>query len=277
MLNSKEQLWQPYATVFENHTTVGDMWYYPRLWNPYNRNHRHILVYLPPSYQHSQRHYPVIYMHDGQNLFDAHTSFSGEWHVDESMEALSKEGIEAIIVGIPNMGDQRIWEYSPFPDPRHKSGGGGKYIRFIANRVKPLIDQQFRTQPDPAHTGIMGSSMGGLISLYAFLQRPDLFGLIGAMSPSLWFAQQAIFKAVQQSSYYRGKFYLDSGTEEYIDFEQKGEKIRHTIIQSMYDLLNEKGYTPPQYLRYVEEVGAAHTESAWARRFPDAIRFLLQE
>ena len=138
-------------------------------------------------------------MHDGQNLFDEATSYNGEWQVDETMEALSQAGYPAIVVGIPNLGARRIEEYNPFPDPQH-GGQGQAYVAFIVETLKPLIDQQFRTLPDRLHTGIMGSSMGGLISLYAFFQHREVFGFAGVMSPSLWFAGRAIFDVLRRNS-----------------------------------------------------------------------------
>jgi len=153
---------------YEWHTIVGTVRVLDQVYSPELENRRAILVYLPPDYDSSQQRYPVIYMHDGQNLFDQATSYTDEWQVDETMEALSRGGYPAIVVGIPNMGEQRIDEYSPFDDPAHGVGQGHAYLAFIVETLKPLIDQQFRTLPDRLHTGIMGASMGGLISLHAF-------------------------------------------------------------------------------------------------------------
>src|SRR5690348_4734548 len=122
------------------HTVVGTLKIYLGLWSPQLQNRRDILVYLPPSYSTGQRRYPVVYMHDGQNLFDDATSFVGEWKVDETMETLSKEGIEAIVVGIPNQGEQRLDEYSPFRDRLRHGGRGDAYLSFVVRTVKPLID-----------------------------------------------------------------------------------------------------------------------------------------
>ena len=145
----------------------------PQLPSPQLGNRRDLLVYLPPSYHRTTRRYPVIYMHDGQNLFDHATSYAGEWGVDETMEMLAHtEGLEAIIVVIPTAGPQRLAEYTPFHDGRLGGGRGDDYLAFIVDTVKPLIDGNFRTLPNRRYTGIMGSSLGGLISLYAFFQRP---------------------------------------------------------------------------------------------------------
>jgi predicted alpha/beta superfamily hydrolase len=256
--------WQLYASP----TTVGTILAYQGIDSPQLGNRRDLTVYLPPSYatRASQR-YPVIYMHDGQNLFDEATSFAGEWRVDETMENLAKEGLEAIIVGVPNMGAGRLAEYSPFRDQRHGGGQGRAYLRFLIDTVKPLIDQDLRTLSGRAHTGIFGSSMGGLISLYAFFAFPEHFGFVGAMSPSLWFARGRALTAIRRSPPILGQIYLDVGS---------AEPARTVGLDGdLYALLIQKGYRPEQDLRYVLDEGAGHTEAAWARRLPDALRFLL--
>jgi len=128
--SAQTQPWKPYPTG-PGHTAVGEILVYKDIRSPELGNSRDILVYLPPSYRKSDRRYPVLYMHDGQNIFDEATSYAGEWQVDESMQGLSQEGLEVIVVGIPNMGVERLEEYSPFRDPRHGGGKGGKYLKFI--------------------------------------------------------------------------------------------------------------------------------------------------
>lgn len=276
--------WQDYVTPERaaGHTVVGTLRMLTGLWSSQRGNRRDILVYLPPSYDQGNRCYPVIYMHDGQNLFDQVTSFAGEWEVDETMQALSREGLEAIVVGIANTGAERLDEYSPFHEPKQGGGQGEQYLEFVTRTVKPLIDSSFRTLPDRVHTGIIGSSMGGLISLFAFFCYPDIFGLVGAMSPSLGFARQAIFPVIQQASFGGGKIYLDAGTQEYSNPGTHPLLCRirsyHYLatVRKMYQLLRRKGYHPNQNLLYVEAEGAIHSEKAWASRLPGAIRFLLQ-
>jgi predicted alpha/beta superfamily hydrolase len=246
---------------------VGHVRVMPDVRSPQLGNTRDIHVYLPPSYRTSGRHYPVIYMHDGQNLFDPETAFAGEWGVDETLERLGPEGIETIVVAIPNMGGARQDEYSPWSDPRAGGGRGDAYLAFIAETLKPRIDRRFRTRRDREHTGIMGSSMGGLISLYGFLQRPDFFGFCGAMSPSLWFAHRAIFEFVESRSRWFGRVYLDIGTEE-------GQRhVRNT--QQMARLLRTRCPYPRDQVLCIVDEGAHHTEDAWSRRFETAVRFLL--
>ena len=236
------------------------------IYSPQLANERRILVHLPDDYAHSGRHYPVVYMHDGQNLFDPQTSFAGEWGVDDALAALRDQGLAAIVVGIPNMGDRRLAEYSPFPDARLGGGDGEDYLDFIAGTLKPLIDREFRTLPDRAHTGILGSSMGGLISLYGFFHQPEVFGFAGVMSPSLWFGRGAIFRYLEEAPFVPGRLHLCIGTREGQGMVQNAQLLR--------ELLQRRGYRPDQTLRYVE-VEADHHESAWGARLPDALRFLL--
>lgn len=230
-------------------------------------NRRDVLVYLPASYTVSGRHYPVLYMHDGQNLFDHATSFAGEWHVDDTMERIGPEGIEAIVVAVPNMGAERTYEYAPFRHERLGGGGGDAYLAFLIDTLKPIVDGHFRSRREAEHTGIMGSSMGGLISLYGLLRRPDVFGFAGAMSPSLWFGKGTIFGVAAEAERWRGRVYLDTGTG-----EGRGQ-VRQT--REMVRLLRRQAAHPRRQLHYVEDRGAGHHEAAWSARFERAIRWLL--
>ena len=273
--------WQEYTDFYHSkpHTVTGNLRVYPGVYSPQLDNKRDIVVYLPPSYEiEPSRHYPVLYMHDGQNLFDEHMSFSGEWCVDETMEQLAKEGLEAIVVGIPNMGLRRLAEYSPFRDAMLGGGQGDLYLSFIIDTLKPMIDDEGRTLKDPPHTGILGSSMGGLISLYAFFHRPDVFGFSGAMSPSIWYARGAILKHIPQlNGSNGGRIYLDVGTKEFSDYEDSDARSEHYAdrIRNLRTLLVECGYPEGDRLKYVEEKGARHREAAWRRRLAGAIRFYL--
>lgn len=266
-----------------DHTVSGVVRVWPELYSPQLGNRRSVFVYLPPAYHaETDRRFPVIYMHDGQNLFDAATSYSGEWRVDETLNQLADEGIAAIVVGLPNMGVDRINEYSPFLDKRMKAGGrGGAYVDFVAETVKSLIDRDFRTLPERAHTGIMGSSMGGLISLAAFFQRPEIFGLAGVMSPAFWFADEAIWDFVRKAPFSPGRIYMDVGTAEtappqgVYKFLPFLRRYYRTASQRMNRELIRKGYSPDQTLLYIEEKGGEHNEAAWERRLPGAFRFLL--
>jgi predicted alpha/beta superfamily hydrolase len=271
--------WRPYHHYYHHHhSVVGNLQIAPNVWSPQTHNKRHVLALLPPSYHQSDKRYPVIYMHDGQNLFDHVTSFAGDWQVDETMQKLSQEGLEAIIVGLNNTGEDRLKEYTPFVSQRLGGGHGKQYLDFLIDTVKPTIDRDFRTCPTPEHTGIVGSSLGGLISLYAFFARSDVFGLAGVMSPSLWFANRAIVDYVDNAPFPGGKIYLDAGTREYNDFDYKPVKRSRDYyagVRGLYRMLYAKGYHPHRTILYVEEKWARHREAAWARRLPHAFRFLL--
>ena len=243
------------------HSAVGDMRVLPGLFSPQLNNARDVLVYLPPGHAEPGRRFPVLYMQDGQNLFDSGTAFGGnEWQVDETMQALSAEGLSAIVVGLPHAGEARVPEYSPFP--AFVPARGEDYLAVVVETVKPLIDAAFQTRPDREAPGILGSSMGGLISLYAFFRHPQVFGMAGIMSPALWYSRGRIDDYVRRSPFVPGRLYLDNGSR-----ENSAARMAH--------LLEEMGYQPGRDLLYVVEEGAQHNEAAWARRLPDALRFLL--
>lgn len=259
----KEQIWREYREWRGNgfNTVTGEVRVLPQLASPQLDNQRDIFVLLPPSYHSTDQRYPVIYMHDGQNLFDRAIGFAGnEWEVDETLTRLAPENIEAIVVGIPNT-DKRVQEYNPFPDVWN--GSGEQYLTFIIDTVKPIIDRDFRTLPDREHTGTIGSSLGGLISLFAFFQRPDVFSFAGVMSPAFWIGNGAIYQYVEQRPFVQGKIYLDNGT-------------REPSARRMKQQLLSKGYRLKQDLLHVVETDGEHNEAAWARRLPDALRFLLK-
>ena len=250
------------------HTVVGTVLMLEGLHSPQLDNQRDIYVYLPPSYRDTGRRYPVIYMHDGQNLFDRATAFGEEWRVDNTLEEGAEEGMEAIVVGIPNLGSERLNEYSPWWEPSHEQGGrGDAYVDFLVQTLKPIVDRDFRTRPECEHTGIAGSSMGGLISLYAFFRNPEVFGFAGVMSPALWFGERKIFDYVEQAPFPGGKVYVDVGTQE------GAEEL--TDVRRLCEILLAKGYQKKKDFLYVVEMGGAHNEAAWARRLNRELHFLL--
>ena len=263
MTNLEIATWLTYDAYRQApHSVTGEMRVLPRLHSPQLDNTRDVLVYLPPGHAAGGRRFPVLYIQDGQNLFDNGTAFGGnEWQVDETLEALSAEGLGAIVVGLPHTHDGRLPEYSPFPG--FGPARGDAYLAFVCDTVKPLIDATFHTQPERQHTGIIGSSMGGLISLYGFFSRPETFGLVGSLSPALWYTRGAIYDYIQQAPRVSGRIYLDHGTHE-------------NSAAAMAQTLRDKGFQPGRDLLYVVEEGARHTESAWAGRLPNALRFLLR-
>jgi predicted alpha/beta superfamily hydrolase len=235
--------------------------------SPQLGNRRDILALLPASHDGATRRYPVVYMHDGQNLFDPATSFARQWDAGGAADAAADAGAEAILVGIPNAGDERIGEYSPFTDARIGGGMGDAYLDFIAETVKPLVDSTFRTQTGRESTFTAGSSMGGLIGLWGFFGRKDLFGGVAAMSPALWFARRAIFARLATIEPPDGRIYIDGGTAE-------GPMLLADVAR-LRDLLIDKGYRAGRDFRFVMDRDGRHDEESWGRRLPAALQFLL--
>jgi predicted alpha/beta superfamily hydrolase len=226
---------------------------------------RTLRVYLPPSYAGSDRRYPVIYMHDGQNLFDDATSFAGEWGVDESMDALAQtHGFEAIVVGIDNGGDKRMNELSAWPHAAFGAAEGAQYLAFLVDVVKPHIDQHYRTEPGRNSTAIIGSSMGGLASHYAIQARPDVFGMAGVLSPSYWVAPQLYDEARAKPLQAGARVYLYSGG---VEGAQDTRRMHGQLAAT----------TPPQNLTLSIVEAADHNEAAWRAEFPRVVAWLFGE
>ena len=239
----------------------------PGVYSPELDNRRDVLVQLPGSYSTADRTYPVLYMHDGQNLFDPATSYAGDWRLGKVLAVAARRGLEVIVVGIPNMGAERVTEYSPFRNPADGGAAGDRYLDFVLQTLKPTIDQRFRTRPEAAATGIAGSSMGGLISLYGFFRSGGAFGFAGVLSPSLWFADEAIFGVVGSAPPVPGRIYLDIGSLEGLEHVARARRMR--------DLLRAKGYRIGRDLKWLESRCGRHDEASWGRRFARALPFLL--
>jgi predicted alpha/beta superfamily hydrolase len=236
--------------------------------SPQLENERDLDVFLPASYARSRRRYPVVYMQDGQNLADPSRALAGTWDLSGAFEDLASRGLETIVVGIPNMGEARVREYSPFHDPRHGGGDGDAYLAFLERTVKPLVDRRFRTRPERESTAVFGSSMGALISLYAFFRAPETFGCVGAMSPSLWFAGRALIAYIDRDGSPAGRIYLDAGTDE------GASTLRDAA--HLAAVLERKGYRRGESLLFTEDRGGRHEEAHWARRLAPALEFLLR-
>jgi predicted alpha/beta superfamily hydrolase len=262
------------------------------VWSPQRRNRRDVDVYLPRSYRtDAERRYPVVYMHDGQNLSDPTSSFAGTWDLESTLERLDARGIEALVVGVHHAGDRRILEYSPFPDVRHEGGEADAYLAFLAETLKPRIDRLFRTLPERTATGILGSSMGGLVSLYAYFRFPSVFGRAGVMSPSIWFGGGAVLDFIAEARTPRGRLYLDVGTLEGAGTLSDVRRLGRLLVKKGFSRDRRarrarKPYTGPDRrarategkprLRYLEDHGGRHQEAAWARRLEGALDFLLR-
>ena len=236
------------------------------------RNQRDLIVYLPPGYhQQRQRHFPVLYLHDGQNLFDGATSFipGMDWHVGQTADNLIRTGAiqPLIIVGIYNVGRARIYEYTPTKAPRLGGGRADRYAKFLIQEVMPFIQQEYRAVSDASVTGMGGSSLGGLLSLYLGLKYPQTFGRLAALSPSVWWNQHIIHRfAAAAPVEPRPRIWLDIGTNE-------GPRIVHDVEQ-FRDILLQKGWQLGRDLHYQRVEGAQHNEAAWAQRVGPFLQFL---
>ncbi len=273
--------WQRYRDAYPGpaHTVVGDVWV------GQTGTGRSITVYLPPSHGapgsgSGQLRYPVVYMMDGQNLFDDVRAHANEWKVDETMERLAGQGLEAIVVGVDNGGDARTNEYSPFVAPGDGGGRAREFLAFLTDDVMPEITASFRASPERDHTFILGSSLGALFSIYAQYERPDVFGGFGAMSSALWHGGYAIFDYLETRPPADARCYVDVGTRE-LSGRYSIAKL-HTNSRRFYQasrrlrtVLEAKEADPDRNVLYIEERGAAHSDAAWSRRLPTALRFLL--
>lgn len=230
-----------------------------------NISHK-IWVYLPPNYETSSHKFPVIYMHDAQNLFDSKTSFVGEWNVDESLNKLyntTKKGF--IVVGVENGGEERINEYTPWPNKNYGGGKGAEYIDFIVNTLKPYIDSTYRTKPQQKYTGLVGSSLGGLISYYGGLKYPEIFGKIGALSTSFWFSSKVVDFTIQNGNINNVKLFLLVGKKE-------GEEMVEGTLKTE-KLLIETGFKSKN-LKSIIVTEGAHNEAFWRGEFLGIIKWL---
>jgi predicted alpha/beta superfamily hydrolase len=234
---------------------------------------RPIYVYLPPTaIENTAARFPVVYMHDGQNLFDPRLSFGGvAWEVDQAVDRAAEDGsfAEPIVVGIGNSAD-RGNELTPTRDATEGFGGNGDaYLLMITDEIKPLVDAQFKTLPDRAHTAIVGSSLGGLISAHAGVKRSDAFGLVGALSPSTWWDNRVILREVPLLGSVRPlRVYVDSG-----DSGPSNDDVTNTA--ALASAWENAGYRRNQDLSYRVAAGDRHEEAAWQRRVPGAFAFLL--
>ena len=230
-----------------------------------------IIVYVPPQYRRTrERRFPVLYMHDGQNLFDPKTAFGGmDWRVDATADALISTGeIEPlIIVGIYNSGERRIDEYTPSRDPKRGGGRADLYGRMLVEEVIPFVMTEYRTLPDAASTALGGSSLGGLVSLYLGLQYPHIFGKLAVLSPSVWWDDRRILDFIPGDvPEPRTKVWLDIGTQEGQMTLQDARAARDALVR--------KGWKLGRDLHYQEIEGGTHNEAAWAARVGPVLKYL---
>lgn len=238
-------------------------------------NDRGVWVYLPPTYvENATARFGVVYMHDGQNLFDPSVAFGGNpWWVQNAVDAAAESRAfpEVIVVGPENTAD-RLAEYTPTVDPGVGSGGkGDAYLTMLVTELKPKVDSELRTLTDRTHTAVLGSSLGGLISSYAGVKHAETFGLIGAMSPSSWWDSEVLAKTfvpMTPQSPRPLRIYLDSG-----DSGASNDDVTNTA--HLADAYRALGYSDGSTLKYLVQPGGQHNETYWAQRLPGALQFLL--
>ncbi len=252
------------STAASNVMVWTDSFYFPKL-----DRYRRIWVYLPPDYETSEEHYPVLYMHDGQNIFDAATSYAGEWEVDETLNALFEAGDDGcIVVAIDNGGDERVDDYAPWVHKKYGGGRGDAYIHDLVYTLKPDMDRTFRTKPESEYSGIMGSSMGGLISLFAGLAHQDVFGKVGVFSPSYWFSDELYVFAGDRKMTCPQRIYTVAGRREDAGIERLIKKMEKTLLRN--------GYRNTDMETILCDDGT-HSEWFWAREFTGAYLWLFED
>ncbi len=240
-----------------------------------------LYVWLPPGYGRGTQRYPVVYLQDGGNLFDPRTSFAGAtWQADEALTWLHTKGIDAIAVGVPCSPDRRLEEYSPaFSDtllaqhPGLGAPAADVYVDFLTEHLKPWVDRGLRTRPEREHTLVAGSSAGAVVSMHAWLRRPDVFGGVGAFSSAFWVPGEAHLAELEQAvvaPHPPTRFSLDVGGRETPD---------DPILQAAYRRDTERVVAALQEaqvpVRYTYDSTAYHFETAWAQRLPATLEWLL--
>jgi predicted alpha/beta superfamily hydrolase len=250
----------------------GRLRFHRRFPSRYLSTARDIVVYVPPQYEGTSDRYPVLYLQDGQNLFDPATAFGGnDWRADITTDCLIENGaIEPVIlVGVYNTGVRRISEYTPTRCRRRRKGGkADRYAQMLARELKPFIDREYHTRRAPADTGVGGSSLGGLVSLEAGLLYPRVFGKLAVLSPSIWWDERSILELVRSTNLkIRPRLWLDAGTEE-------GDGSVIADLRMLRDALVEKGWREGADLCYREVECAGHNEHAWAARFGEVLQYL---
>ncbi len=230
---------------------------------------RRVWLYLPPQYSDTTKRFPVFYMHDGQNLFDRATSFSGEWQVDETLNTLASQGDKGcIVVGIDNGGGSRIGEYTPYRNTQYGGGEGKIYAKFLVETLKPYIDANCRTKSDRTNTAVGGSSLGGLISMYIAAEYQNVFSKALIFSPSFWFADSTYTQVQQRGKQFGMRYYFLAGTNEDATLVSK--------VNQMTTLLRGLGYTDDE-MKTVLKTDGQHAEWFWAREYGEGYKWLFRE
>jgi predicted alpha/beta superfamily hydrolase len=253
--------YQKNHTASVNVKIIDTAFYIPQL-----KRYRRIWLYLPPDYTKSKKRYPVLYMQDGQNLFDNATSYAGEWGVDEYLDSIFKKGKkEVIVVGIDNGLSKRMNEYNPWKFQNFGKGEGNQYVDFLVKNLKPFIDQHFRTLKSKRNTFIAGSSMGGLISLYAVLKYPKVFGGAGIFSPSFWTASGIDSSVIADAKKMNSRLFFYAGGKE-----------EDSMIPDMKRIEKEIKSRSLSPIKEMIAPNAKHNEEAWRNHFPDFYEWVVE-
>lgn len=233
---------------------------------PQLNKRRRIAALLPHDYYETSKYYPVLYLHDGQNLFDEYAPF-GNWGVDKVLSQLSKKGKDVIIIAIDHGGKDRISEYMPYDNPKYTDSKGDLYVKWMMEDLKPYVEEHFRVRPEREFTGIGGSSMGGLISLYSGFHYNEAFGKLLIFSPSLWISDQVFYQAMNFIPKGKTKFYFYGGGDE--------SKSLIPGINRMINVLNAKKYADHFFeIKYSFNNDGKHQEYYWGKEFPKALSWL---
>lgn len=229
---------------------------------------RRITALLPNNYdKHTEKRYSVLYLHDAQNLFNPNSPY-GNWAIDHKLAVLAEKGLgDIIVIAVDHAGAERVSEFLPVKHQTMGMAEGKKYIRFIAETLKPYIDKQFRTLPGRMHTGMGGSSMGGLITGYAGLMYPDIFGKLMMFSPSLWVTRHIPFESIPFVQPYSTKIYIYAGDKEGSNMVPNVKNLRESI--------ENQGFTSDKiHIKLAIDPNGQHTESRWGEEFPKAVEWL---
>ena len=248
------------STASKNVHIIDTSFFIPQL-----KRARRVWIYLPEDYKNSKKHFPVLYMHDGQNVFDEATAYAGEWGVDEYFDSVHENGIQSIVVAIDNGGTKRMNEYCPYDMKKFGKGEGNAYIDFIVKTLKPFIDKHYRTLKDKTNTSVAGSSMGGLISFYAILKYPKVFGGVGIFSPSLWVAPKMFTEIKTKAPKVNSKIYFYIG-------KMEDEKMVQDMLKA-FELMSK--YSKSEMTLVIRDDGK-HNEPTWRREFPLFYEWLIK-
>ncbi len=264
----------PPRPTAENVSVLDSAFYMPQL-----DKTRRIWLYLPPDYKDSDKTYPVIYMQDGQNLFDTNTSYAGSWEVEKTLNRLFQEKNDygVIVVGIDNGEQERVDEYTPWPHEKYGGGEGEAYITFIAETLKPYIDKHYRTRKEAQYTALIGSSLGALISTYGGVKYPARFQKIGALSPAYWINLQELRQYIQKSKsdLSNMRIYSIAGAEEAVSGYQESRFVSNNI-QMIDKALRNKGLKKRNTKIQIDQDGE-HNEKYWRREFGKIYQWLFKD